>query len=151
MDLNDERKANQDLETAKSKLFYKFLDQQRKSFEYADVSMWLLQDKNETDIIYLGQKLDDWKAKAKPESEQLKVLTEMMMTLFRIQSYCFNLETINKQSVAELVKERIRSKFAEDETRKLKLQHLKEISVLKIEIQNAKKQIEFHENNGKRK
>lgn len=151
MDLNDERKANQDLETARSKLFSKFLDQQRKSFEYADVSMWLLQDKNETDIIYLGQKLDDWKAKAKPESEQLKVLTEMMMTLFRIQSYCFNLETINKQSVAELVKERSRSKFAEDETRKLKLQHLKEISALKIEIQNAKKQIEFHENNGKRK
>lgn len=150
MDLNEERKEYQNLELARSKLLTKFLEQQRKNFEYADVSMWLLQDKNETDIIYLGEKLDEWKSKAKPESSQLKVLSEMMMTLFRIQSYCFNLETINKQSVAELVKERGRCKSSESELSKLKLNHLKEISTLKIELENAKKQIEFHEN-GKRK
>lgn len=150
MDLNQERKSNQDLELARSKLMSKFLKNQRKSFEYADISMWLLQDKNETDIIFLGEKLDDWKSKAKPESEQLKVLSEMMMTLFRIQSYCFNMETINKASVAELVLERERRKDSESESHRLKLLHLKEISSLKIELENAKKQIEFHEN-GKRK
>lgn len=145
MDLNEERKSNQDFELARSKLFSKFLNQQRKNFDYADVSMWLLQDKNETDIIFLGERLDEWKSKAKPESNQLQVLTDMMMALFRIQAYSFNLETINKQSVAELIKERERCKSAESETHRQKLKHLKEISSLKLELENAKKQIEFHE------
>lgn len=146
MDSLEERKrANHQIEQNQIKLVSKFLEQQRKSFDYADTAHWILENKNETDLIFISEKVNEWHSMAK-ESNKAQFL-EIIMALFRIQSYCNTIQTIAKGSVAEYSNEVKRSQKLENEVYHLKL----EISNLKAkyesEIKSLNAQLEFSSNN----
>lgn len=140
-ELNERRKKEGEAERQSIGLVTKFLEKQRERFDYADTAHFILQNKNEMDLIFVSEKLGEWHTKAKEGNK--KVFLEMIMTLFRIQSYCTTMETISKGSVAEYVREVKRVSYLEGEINLMKLQHRKEIQSIKQELENAKKEIEF--------
>lgn len=140
-DLNKKRNEFGLNEMNHMKLVKKHFEKQRQRFEYADTAQWIRQDKNETDLIYVSEKLAEWSEKAKPENR--KQFEDLILSLFRIQSYCVNLETTCKASVAEFVSESKKVSYLESEIRRLKVENLNEVSKLKIELENVKKEIEF--------
>ena len=140
-DLNKKRSEFGQNEMNHAKLVNKHFEKQRQRFEYADTAQWLLQNKNETDLIFISEKLAEWSEKAKPENR--KQFDDLILTLFRIQSYCVNLETTCKASVAEFVSESKKVIHLESEIRKLKIENLNEVSKLKLELENVKKELEF--------
>jgi len=77
--LNKKRAENSEIERNQIKLVSKFLEQQRKRFDYADTAQWLLQNKNETDLIHISEKLNEWSGKAKPENQ--KQFDDLIITL----------------------------------------------------------------------
>jgi hypothetical protein len=143
--LEEKKRANHQIEQNQIKLVSKFLEQQRKRFDYADTAHWILENKNETDLIFISEKVNEWHSMAK-ESNKAQFL-EIIMALFRIQSYCSTIQTIAKGSVAEYSNEVKRSQKLENELYHLKL----EISNLKAkyesEIKSLNAQLEFSSNN----
>lgn len=144
-DLEKKRRENNQVEQSQIKLVSKFLEQQRKRFDYADTAHWILENKNETDLIFISEKVNEWHSMAK-ESNKAQFL-EIILALFRIQSYCTTIQTIAKGSVAEYSNEVKRSQKLENEVYHLKL----EISNLKAkyeaEIKSLNAQLEFSSNN----
>jgi hypothetical protein len=143
--LEEKRRLNNQLEQNQIKLVSKFLEQQRKRFDYADTAHWILENKNETDLIFISEKVNEWHSMAK-ESNKAQFL-EIILALFRIQSYCTTIQTIAKGSVAEYSNEVKRTQNLENEVYHLKL----EISNLKAkyeaEIKSLNSQLEFSSNN----
>lgn len=143
--LEEKKRANNQIEQNQIKLVSKFLEQQRKRFDYADTAHWILENKNETDLIFISEKVNEWHSMAK-ESNKAQFL-DIIMALFRIQSYCSTIQTIAKGSVAEYSNEVKRSQKLENEVYHLKL----EISNLKAkyesEIKSLNAQLEFSSNN----
>lgn len=143
--LEEKKRANHQIEQNQIKLVSKFLEQQRKRFDYADTAHWILENKNETDLIFISEKVNEWHTIAK-ESNKAQFL-DIIMALFRIQSYCSTIQTIAKGSVAEYSNEVKRSQKLENEVYHLKL----EISNLKAkyesEIKSLNAQLEFSSNN----
>lgn len=143
--LEEKKRANNQIEQNQIKLVSKFLEQQRKRFDYADTAHWILENKNETDLIFISEKVNEWHSMAK-ESNKAQFL-EIIMALFRVQSYCNTIQTIAKGSVAEYSNEVKRSQKLENEVYHLKL----EISNLKAkyeaEIKSLNAQLEFSSSN----
>lgn len=143
--LEEKKRANNQIEQNQIKLVSKFLEQQRKRFDYADTAHWILENKNETDLIFISEKVNEWHSMAK-ESNKAQFL-EIILALFRIQSYCTTIQTIAKGSVAEYSNEVKRNQKLENEVYHLKL----EISNLKAkyeaEIKSLNAQLEFSSNN----
>jgi hypothetical protein len=135
-----------EIERQQTKLHIKYLEQRRKQFDYADTAQWILEDKNQSDLIELGDKLSEWSSKAKDSNK--KQFEELILTLFRVQAYCTNLETLSKQSVAIYIQERKINERLESELRLSKLEFIKETSKLKTELDNVKKELEFINRNG---
>ena len=139
--LEEKKRANNQIEQNQIKLVSKFLEQQRKRFDYADTAHWILENKNETDLIFISEKVNEWHSMAK-ESNKAQFL-EIIIALFRVQSYCTTIQTIAKGSVAEYSNEVKRSQKLENEVYHLKL----EISNLKAkyesEIKSLNAQLEF--------
>lgn len=143
--LEEKKRANNQIEQNQIKLVSKFLEQQRKRFDYADTAHWILENKNETDLIFISEKVNEWHSMAK-ESNKAQFL-EIIIALFRVQSYCTTIQTIAKGSVAEYSNEVKRSQKLENEVYHLKL----EISNLKAkyesEIKSLNAQLEFSSTN----
>lgn len=145
-DLDIARAKQNDLEKKQGRLVFKYLEQKRKKFEYADSAHFLLENKNEEDLIFLSEKISEWHEKAKKENKNL--FLDVLMAVFRIQSYCTTLQTISKQSVSEYCVELDRCKRLESEMTELKLSNQNEKLILQNEIKKLNQEIEFIGNNG---
>lgn len=143
--LEEKKRANHQIEQNQIKLVSKFLEQQRKRFDYADTAHWILENKNETDLIFISEKVNEWHSMAK-ESNKAQFL-EIIMALFRIQSYCNTIQTIAKGSVAEYSNEVKRSQKLENEVYHLKLEISNLKSKYESEIKSLNAQLEFSSNN----
>jgi hypothetical protein len=143
-------KRNQFAESEKSQLnlHTKYHNEVRKRFDYADTAQWIAQDKNESDLIFISEKLSDWYAKAKDKPDMIKLLNEMIGALFRVQSYVNHLETISKQSVALYVTETKNNAALLSEKKLLEYEILNLTAKHKKELESAKKEIEFLTKNG---
>jgi hypothetical protein len=135
------RSQNALIEKAQVRLMMEYVEKERKSFEYADTSQFILQDKNEVDLILLMNQIVDWNGKAKPENKQ--VLTNMFLAILRVQNYVQTLETLNKHTVSKYVIEVENNKNSASYYASNKLQSEKEIRDLKKEIDVLKKEVEF--------
>lgn len=145
MSLEDNKRKLNEIERNQIKLVSKFLEQQRKRFDYADTAHWILENKNETDLIFISEKVNDWHSKAKDENKAQ--FLEIILALFRVQSYCVSIQTIAKGSVAEFSNELKRSKQLENEIYNLKLELVNQKSNYESEIKSIKAQLEFSTNN----
>jgi hypothetical protein len=141
MNLEDMKSESRQKEINQIKLLSKYLENERKNFDYADTAHWILQDKNESDLILISEKLNEWHSKAKDENK--KQFLDLIMTVFRVQSYCTTMETIAKGSVAKYSNEYKRNLQLESELSTLK----NELILLKTnyenEIKKLKEQIAF--------
>jgi hypothetical protein len=143
--MQDKRSENALIEKAQTMLMMNFIERERKAFEFADTSQFILKDKNDIDIMLLMNQIVEWNKKAKPE--QQKLLTELFLAILRIQNYTQNLETLNQHTVAKYVtqQELSKSTLSSHASEKLKLEL--RIKQLETELSNAKKEIEFIQGN----
>jgi len=145
-DLKDARAKEKEQEKKQVSLMAKYFEQQRERFDYADTAQWLLDDKCDTDLIYIQEKVSEWSKVAKTDTQK-KVLNEMFLGVLRVSSYIDTMRTLAKHSVSKYVTAEKEVQRLNSEKRLMKLDKDKEISRLKKELENAKKEIEFIERN----
>ena len=137
MNLEENKRKAKELEMNQAKLISKYIEQQRKRFDYADTSHWILEDKNENDLIFISTTVNEWHGKAKEENKG--IFLDILLALFRVQSYCTTMQTISKGAVANFVSEQKTNTSLESEIRLLKLEKIQ----LQNEIKSLKQEIEF--------
>ena len=79
-DLKDARAKEKEQEKKQVSLMAKYFEQQRERFDYADTAQWLLDDKCDTDLIYIQEKVSEWSKAAKTDTQK-KVLTVKIPSL----------------------------------------------------------------------
>jgi hypothetical protein len=141
-----DRQNNLEKESQQLNLWTKLLDQQRKSFEYADAGQYILDEKCDTDLVYIQDRIVEWSKSAKNDNQK-KVLNEMFLCLLRCSSYIDVLRTLSKQSVAKYVTAEKRITALHSEIRLMEYDKNGQIAELKKQLENAKKEIEFRDNN----
>lgn len=144
-ELNEKRKAQNEIEKSNVSIFIKALESEKKRFEYAETSQWLLDDKCDTDLIYIQEKLSEWSAKAK--DTQKPVLNEMYVGIMRVYSYIENMRTLCKTAVSKYVGLEKENARLNSELNLQRMNHSLEIKKLTKELENAKKEIEFIQGN----
>ena len=145
-DLKDARAKEKEQEKKQVSLMAKYFEQQRERFDYADTAQWLLDDKCDTDLIYIQEKVSEWSKAAKTDTQK-KVLNEMFLGVLRVSSYIDNMRTLAKHSVSKYVTTEKEIQRLHSEKKLLEIEKNQEISKLKTELENAKKEIEFIERN----
>jgi hypothetical protein len=131
-----------------AKYHLEYLKQQRKYFEYADASQNLLETQKEDDLLLLQDAFMEWLKKVKPEDPRSKEFNLLLRSIWRIQSYCGNLETICRASIVKVVQsEKIIEKLESDK-RLLELEMKQMKSKHESEKNSLEKQIEFATKNG---
>jgi hypothetical protein len=141
-----DRQNNLEKESHQLNLWTKLLDQQRKSFEYADAGQYILDEKCDTDLVYIQDRIVEWSKIAKNDNQK-KVLNEMFLCLLRCSSYIDVIRTLSKQSVAKYVTAEKRITALHSEIRLMEYDKNGQISELQKQLENAKKEIEFRDNN----
>jgi hypothetical protein len=144
--LKDARAKEKEQEQKQVSLMSKYFEQQRERFDYADTAQWLLDDKCDTDLIYIQEKVSEWSKAAKTDTQK-KVLNEMFLGVLRVSSYIDNMRTLAKHSVSKYVTTEKEIQRLHSEKKLLEIEKNQEISKLKTELENAKKEIEFIERN----
>ena len=139
-----DRRNNLEKESHQLNLWTKLLDQQRKSFEYADAGQYILDEKCDTDLVYIQDRIVEWSKSAKNDNQK-KVLNEMFLCLLRCSSYIDVLRTLSKQSVAKYVTAEKRITALHSEIRLMEYDKNGQIAELKKQLENAKKEIEFRD------
>lgn len=145
-ELKDARAKEKEQEKKQVSLMSKYFEQQRERFDYADTAQWLLDDKCDTDLIYIQEKVSEWSKAAKTDTQK-KVLNEMFLGVLRVSSYIDNMRTLAKHSVSKYVTTEKEIQRLHSEKKLLEIEKNQEISKLKTELENAKKEIEFIERN----
>lgn len=124
------------------------LKQERKYFEYADASQYLLEQQKDDDLLILQNAFIEWLGKIKVEDPRRKEMDLLLRSIWRIQSYCGTLETICRAAVVKFVQfekniERLKSenRLLELEIKQMKAKH-------ELEKNSLEKEIEFITKNG---
>ncbi len=141
-ELKDKRLEQKNKEMSQVSLMSKYFKQQRERFDYADTAQWILDDKCDTDLIFIQEKVSEWISSAKTDAQK-KVLNEMFLGILRINSYIDQMRTLNKHTVAKYVSTEKLLQAAHSEKKILELDKNNEILKLKKDLENAKKEIEF--------
>ncbi len=130
-------------EKSQAKWHTEYLKQQRKYFEYADTTQYLLEQKKEDDLLLLQDSFVEWITKLKKDDIRKKDLTLLLQSIWRIQSYCGTLETVCKSSVVRVVELNKTIERIESEKRILKLEIIQMKSKHESEKNSLGKEIEF--------
>lgn len=135
-------------EKSQAKWHTEYIRQQRKYFDYADTSQYLLEQKKEDDLLLLQDSFVEWITKLKKDDARKKDLTLLLQSIWRIQSYCGTLETVCKSSVVRVVELNKTIERIESEKRLLELQIKQMKSKHELEKNRLEKEIEFLTKNG---
>lgn len=119
------------------------LKQQRVYFEYADTSQYLLEQQKEDDLLLLQDAFVEWINKVKKEDARHKEFNLLLRSIWRIQSYCGNLETICRAAVVKVVHSDKSIEQLKSENRVLELEIKQLKAKHELEKNNLEKQIEF--------
>lgn len=125
-----------------SKLYVDKLRKQRAYFQYADASQNLLENQKDDDLLFLQEAFIKWINGLKEGDARKAELNLLLKSIWRIQAYCGNLETICKASVVELInlEEKIsnlesRNKILELEKIQINNEHQIKVKALEAEIE----------------
>jgi hypothetical protein len=124
------------------------LKKQRKYFDYADTSQFLLEQKKDEDLLILQGTFVEWINKLKKEDARKKEFTLLLQSIWRIESYCRNLETVCKSSVCNLGETEKKIERLESDKRILEFEIIQIKSKYEAEKNSLEKQIEFISKNG---
>jgi len=135
-------------ERLQAKWHLEYIKQQRKYFDYADTSQYLLEQKKEDDLLLLQDAFVEWITKLKKDDARKKDLTQLLQSVWRIQNYCGTLETVCKSSVGRVVELNKTIERLESEKRLLELEKKQLITKHELEKNSLGKEIEFLTKNG---
>ena len=135
-------------EKLQAKWHTQYIKQQQKYFEYADTSQYLLEQKKDDDLLLLQDSFVEWLTKLKKDDERKKNLTQLLQSIWRIQSYCGTLETVCKSSVGRVVELNKTIDRLNSEKRILELEIIQMKSKHELEKNSLGKEIEFLTKNG---
>jgi len=130
-------------EKSQAKWHTEYIRQQRKYFDYADTSQYLLEQKKEDDLLLLQDSFVEWITKLKKDDARKKDLTLLLQSIWRIQSYCGTLETVCKSSVVRVVELNKTIERIESEKRLLELEIKQMKAKHELEKNSLEKEIEF--------
>ena len=138
----EQAKANENKQIA---LFLQLMEKQRLTFEYADASQYLIDEKCDVDLMFIMDKVTEWSKGAKNEA-QSKALNEMFGSIVRVMQYIEVTRTVCKASVSKYVTTEKRMINLASELTLLRNEKDIEIRNLKTQLDHAKKEIEFVNN-----
>lgn len=142
-DLNKEREENRLLEQQQIGLFTKFVRQKRERFDFADTTHWIALNKKEEDFLILCDTFTKWHNAINLEDKRRNELLDLIQTVWRLQSYCINIETIIQSSVAEYVTSEKRNLELVTENRRKELEFILTEKKYLSKIEELGKEIEF--------
>lgn len=125
-----------------------YLKKQRKYFEYADTSQFLLEQQKDNDLLLLQDAFTNWIQKIKKGDARASELTLLLQSIWRLQSYCGNLETISRASVSSNVDLSKKIERLESEKRILELEIIQLKSKHEIAKNKLEEEIKFTSKNG---
>lgn len=142
-DLRKLREENKDLEQRQNALLMSFIKNERKRFEFADVSQQLAYEKNLEDTMVINDALTTWLQNPKLNAKSKAELNDLLVSLWRVMTYSNNLETITKTAVSKYVSTERRNDelVSEKKTLELRLHQIEQTK--NKEIDALKKEIEF--------
>ena len=146
-DLDKDREERKQIQIEQSKHWKKIQDQERKLFNEVDLISIIARTKNNDDLQLLMEKMTDWVCSAKSDNAR-KTYTELLQAVYRIHSYCFNIETTVSQAIvmaktAEEISNNTTSSFSKE-----KLQLMLKIKSLEADKKRLENEIEFLNKNG---
>ena len=129
-------------EKVEAKTLVTWVKQHRRYFDYSDTAQSLLEEKKDDDLLLIQDAFTNWIQKSKNDAQKQE-LTSLFLGVFRVQSYCSNLETICKAAVAKVVE--VEKRFADfkSQSKSESLEYEKEIIKLKLEVKTLKQELEF--------
>lgn len=130
-------------EKSQAKWHLEYIKQQRKYFEYADTAQYLLEQQKEDDLLLLQDAFVGWIGKVKNDDPRGKEFNLLLRSIWRIQSYCGNLETICRAAVVKVVQSEKTISRLESEKKLLELELIQMKSKHEIEKNSLGKEIEF--------
>ena len=142
-ELQQQREEQKLQEIRQNNLLLKFVKQERKNFEFADVSQQLAYEKNLEDAMIINDALTNWSGKMKPDDSRKKEVDGLLFSLWRMMAYSQNLETITKTAVSKYISIEKRNTELVSENKLISLKSEAEINKLKKEIDALKKENEF--------
>jgi hypothetical protein len=137
-----DRESQKTKELSESKLLWKALKKERESFDYAEASQFILDDKCDTDLIYIQETISEWSKSAKNDNQK-KVLNDMFFSILRVNTYIDQMRVLNKGSVAKFVGCEKKLTVLQSELRMVKIESNQKIIQLEKQLEDAKKEIEF--------
>lgn len=136
-------------ERSLAKWHAEWLKSQRKYFEYADASQYLLEQQKEDDLLLLQEAFVEWISKLKDGDKRSDELNLLLKSIWRIQSYCGGLETICRSAIVKFTQGENRIKVLESELKLTQYQMIQDKAKYESENKSLKNQIEFIEKNSK--
>lgn len=143
MSLEKQREEAAFLEVAQNKLWARLRKEERQRFDFAETSQWLAFDKKEEDFAELMDKFIGWIQALGNREDKKTELTLLLKTIFRLQGYCSNLETITQTAVSKYTTFEKRIKELRSEKRLLELELIQIKAKHDSEIKSLKSEIEF--------
>jgi hypothetical protein len=140
--LKDQRQELKEKEMQQLSLQNKILEQERERFDYADTSQWILDQKFDTDLIFMQDKILEWLKSAKNEYQK-KVLNEMLLVSYRIYTYTEQMRTLTKATVSKFMTFEKTNYELNSTNRILKLELTQLDNKKNKKIDALKKEIEF--------
>ena len=146
-DLDKDREERKQIQLEQSKHWEKFRVQERKLFNEVDLISIIARTKNNDDLQLLMEKMTDWVGSAKSDNAR-KTYIELLQAVYRIHSYCFNIETTVSQAIVMAKTSEEISKNTTSSFSKEKLQLMLKIKALEADKKRLENEIEFLNKNG---
>lgn len=125
------------------------MKENRKYFEYSDLSQNILEQQKDDDLLLMGDWLSELHGKLKPEDKRKNEILLLIQSLWRVENYCGSLQTICKASTVRLMNLVKRNEELDSKLKLAQYQIIQDKSKYESEIKNLKNQIDFIDKNSK--
>ncbi len=142
-------KENKKEEISLAKWHVDKMKENRKYFEYSDLSQNILEEQKDDDLLLLGDWLTELHGKLKPDDKRKDEILLLIQSLWRTEKYCGTLETICKSSTVRVMNLIKRNEELDSKLKLAQYQIIQDKAKYDLEVENLKKQIEWTEKNTK--
>lgn len=119
------------------------MKEQRKYFEYADLSQNILEQQKDDDLLLLQEWLTNLHSNLKKDDKRRNEILLLIRSTWRIEHYFGSLETICKASTVRVFNLLKRQEELESQVRMLGLQSIQDNAKYELEKKKLEREIEF--------
>lgn len=148
MTIEEQLEMAKQLELKQANLHLEYIKKKRERFDFADTAQWIALNQKEQDFLFLGDAFTKWATALKDGDKRKDEIILLLQSVWRLQSYCMNLETISQSAVAEYIATEKRNSQLLSEKKKLELEIIQLQNKHQKEKESLEKEIEFLQKNG---